>query len=121
HFQAVTFKHEIYVVGGMTGGFPHEKPLDHIYIYNPAKDEWRKSAEIPVERRRGSGGTVVYNNKIYLVCGIQDGHYSGTVGWLEEFDPATQKWQRLPDAPHTRDHFHAAVVNRQLCLAGGRE
>jgi len=89
HFQAVTFNHEIWVVGGMAGGFPHEKPFENIYIYNPAKDEWRKGAEIPVNRRRGSGGTVVYKNKIYLIAGIQDGHWEGTVNWLDSFDPAT--------------------------------
>ncbi len=120
HFQALTYNHEIYVVGGMTGGFPHEKPLDNIYIYNLKNDEWRKGAEIAAERRRGSGGAVVYNNKIYLVCGIQDGHYTGTVTWLDEFDPATQKWQQLKDAPHARDHFNAAVINHKLYLAGGR-
>lgn len=79
HFQAVAFNHEIYVVGGMSGGFPHEQPFEHIYIYNPVKDDRRKSAEIPKNRQRGSGGTVVYQNRIYLIAGIQDGHYKGTV------------------------------------------
>lgn len=120
HFQGVTYKGEIYVVGGMTGSFPHEVPLTHIYIYNPAKDEWRKGAEIPATRRRGSGGSVVYKNKIYTVCGITDGHWLGTVNWLDEFDPATQQWRTLANAPHARDHFHAAIINNELYLAGGR-
>jgi N-acetylneuraminic acid mutarotase len=120
HFQGISYEGEIYVVGGMTGRFPHETPLTHIYIYNPKEDAWRKGAEIPESRRRGSGGSIVYNNKIYTVCGIIDGHWQGTVSWLDEFDPATQQWRRLRDAPHARDHFHAAVVNNQLFLAGGR-
>lgn len=120
HFQAISYKNEIYVVGGMTGGFPHEKPLENIYIYNPEKDDWRKGAEIPKTRRRGSGGTVVFNNKIYWIGGIQDGHWEGTVSWLDEWDPATGKWQTLPDAPHARDHFSAVAINNKLYVAGGR-
>ncbi len=27
HFQAISFHHEIYVMGAMTGNYPHEKPL----------------------------------------------------------------------------------------------
>ncbi|MDQ6813254.1 MAG: galactose oxidase [Bacteroidota bacterium] len=120
HFQGVSYDHEIYVVGGMTGRFPHEIPLPNIYIYNPERDEWRKGAEIPEARRRGSGGTVVYNDRIYMVCGIVDGHWQGSVTWLDEFNPSTQQWKTLPDAPHARDHFHAAVINNSIYIAGGR-
>ncbi|MBD0280367.1 MAG: hypothetical protein ICV81_20730 [Flavisolibacter sp.] len=120
HFQGITFNHEIYVMGGMAGRFPHEKPFDSIYIYNPAKDEWRKGSEIPENRRRGSGGAVVYKKKIYFVCGIQDGHYEGTVNWLDVFDPSTGKWQTLADAPHARDHLQTVVINDKIYVAGGR-
>jgi N-acetylneuraminic acid mutarotase len=30
------------------------------------------------------------------------------------------KWEQLPDAPHARDHFQAAVCNDRLYLIGGR-
>jgi N-acetylneuraminic acid mutarotase len=120
HFQAVAYKNKVYVVGGMYGHFPHEKPFENIYIYDTQKDEWQKGPEMPAGRLRGSGGCVVYKNKIYLICGIQDGHYDGTVGWMDEFDPADGKWRKLADAPHARDHFHAVVINDKLYLTGGR-
>jgi len=120
HFQAVAYGDKIYVVGGMTGNYPHEKPLENIYIYDTQKDEWQKGPEMPPNRLRGSGGTVIYKGKIYLVCGIQDGHFDGTVTWMDEFDPTTGKWNILPDAPHARDHFNAVVIGHQLYLAGGR-
>ncbi|MDB5120442.1 MAG: Kelch repeat type 1-containing protein [Sphingobacteriales bacterium] len=120
HFQAVAYKKEIYIVGGMTSKFPHETPLDHIYIYNPKTDIWRKGAEIPKNRRRGSGGTVVFKNKIFLVGGIQDGHFDGTVNWMDAFDPLTNTWETFKDAPHARDHFHATVINNKLYASGGR-
>jgi len=120
HFQAVAYKNFIYVVGAMNGGFPHEKPLENVYIYNTLTDVWTKGPAMPPGRLRGSGGTVVYKDKIYLVCGIQDGHWDGFSTWMDEFDPATGAWTILPDAPHARDHFNATVMGHKLYLAGGR-
>jgi N-acetylneuraminic acid mutarotase len=120
HFQAVAYNNLIYVIGAMTGNYPHEVPLPDVHVYNPVNDQWSVGAEIPAGRRRGSAGVVAYNDKIYVVGGIQDGHSSGTVAWFDEFDPATGQWTTLPDAPHVRDHFHAAVVNGKLYAAGGR-
>lgn len=120
HFQAVAYKNELWVLGGFTGGYPHEKPIPNIYIFNPQKNEWRKGADIPQDRLRGAAGVFVYQNKIYIVCGIQDGHWDGHVGWLDEYDPKTNSWRKLPDAPHVRDHVHAALIDHKIYIAGGR-
>ncbi len=120
HFQAIEYKGEIYVLGAFTGDYPHETPIPRIYIYNPKKDKWREGAEIPAGRRRGAAGVTVYKDKIYLVCGITDGHWDGHVTWLDEYDPKTNTWKVLPDAPRGRDHFQAAVVGDQMLVAGGR-
>lgn len=120
HFQAIEYNNEAYVMGAFMGQYPHEKPLTSIYIFNPAKNEWREGPGIPADRLRGATGAINYNNKLYLVCGIQDGHYDGHVGWLDEFDPKTNTWRKLPDAPHVRDHVSVAVINDKLYVAGGR-
>ncbi|WP_128546419.1 Kelch repeat-containing protein [Larkinella soli] len=120
HFQAINYNDEIYVMGAFEGKYPHETPIPNIYIYSPRKGEWRKGPEIPQEKRRGSAGVVVYNNRIYMVCGIIDGHYDGHVAWLDEYDPKADTWKRLADAPRVRDHISAAVVGNKLYLAGGR-
>jgi N-acetylneuraminic acid mutarotase len=120
HFQAVEYKGEIYVMGAFTGDYPHETPIPNIYIYNPKKDQWRKGAEIPQDRRRGAAGVAVYQNRIYLVSGIIDGHWDGHVPWLDEFDPKTGTWRKMPDMPNPRDHFQAAIAGNQLIVAGGR-
>jgi len=119
HFQAIVYKDEIYLVGAMTAGYPHEKPVENIYIYNPKQDAWRTGAVIPGDRRRGSGGVVVYKNKFYLISGIQDGHWTGNVTWFDEYDPKTDQWKKLSDAPTARDHAHAAVVGDKLYMIGG--
>ncbi|UFH54034.1 Kelch repeat-containing protein [Spirosoma sp. KNUC1025] len=120
HFQAITYNGELYVMGAFQGKYPHETPIPNIYIYNPKQSAWRVGPEIPKDRLRGSAGVVVYNNKIYMACGIIDGHYDGHVAWLDEYDPKTNTWKKLADAPRTRDHITAAVVGDKLYLAGGR-
>ena len=120
HFQPVLWDNKIYMVGAMTGGYPKEPPMTHIQIYDPIADKWIEGSEIPSTRRRGSAGTVLYNGKIYMACGITLGHTSGTNNWFDEYDPATDTWKVLPDAPHKRDHFHAVVLNGKLYCIGGR-
>lgn len=120
HFQAVTVENEVWVLGAFTGKYPHEKPIPNIHIFNPARNEWRVGPEIPEDRRRGAAGVFVYKGKVYIVCGIQDGHWDGHVAWMDVYDPKTNQWQKLPDAPHVRDHVQAVVVNDKVYVAGGR-
>jgi len=120
HFQAVVYGNAIYLVGAMTGGYPKELPLENIWIYYPEPDKWEKGAEIPEPRRRGCSGAVVYNDKIYLACGIKFGHTSGTTNMFDSYDLKTGKWEMLTDAPHIRDHFPAIVANDKMYCIGGR-
>ena len=120
HFQPVLWNNKIYMVGAMTGDYPKEPPMSHIQIYDPEKDIWSKGGEIPKERQRGSAGTVVYKDKIYMACGITLGHTSGTNNWFDVYDPATDRWSTLPDAPHKRDHYHAVVLEDKMYCLGGR-
>lgn len=120
HFQPVNLNGLVYAAGAMNGPFPHEVPLSKVYVYNSASDKWLSGASIPVARRRGASGAVVYNNKIYVVGGITDGHWYGWVKWFDEYDPSTNTWKVLHDAPHARDHFQAVVINNKLYIAGGR-
>jgi hypothetical protein len=120
HFQAVAYKNEIYVLGALTGKYPHETPIEHIWIFNPIKNEWRKGAAIPKDRLRGAAAAFAYKDKIYVACGITDGHWDGHVTWFDAYDPLSNRWEKLPDAPHARDHISGTVIGDKLYLAGGR-
>ncbi len=120
HFQAVVHDHRILVVGTMTGKYPKEPPVPHIIIYTPATDTWSQGPDLPSDRLRGGAGTVIHNNTLYLVCGIQIGHWGGHVAWLDALDLKTMQWSRLPDAPRARDHFQAAILDGKLYAVGGR-
>ena len=120
HFQPVYYKGLIYFICAMTGPYPKEVGLPNIYTYNPKTDTWAKGDPIPADRIRGSAGVVVYKDKFYIVAGIQNGHQQGWVNWVDEYDPATGKWRKLPDAPRARDHFQAAIVGDKLYALAGR-
>jgi N-acetylneuraminic acid mutarotase len=120
HFQAIEYKKELWIMGAFTGGYPHEAPIANIYIYNLKKKQWRIGPLIPKERQRGAAAVFVYNSKIYMSCGITDGHWDGHVAWLDEYNPKTNTWSQLPDAPHARDHVQAVVINNKIYLAAGR-
>ncbi len=120
HFQAVVYKDAIYIVGAMTGKYPSEKPLEYIWKYFPDKDVWVIGDKIPNERQRGGAGAVLYNDTIYLVCGIDFGHTSGTNNNFDSYNLVTGKWEILTKAPHIRDHFSAIVVEDKLYCIGGR-
>jgi N-acetylneuraminic acid mutarotase len=120
HFQAVSLGEVIYIVGAMTGQYPHETPLANVIAYYPATDTFETLHEIPESRRRGAAGAIVFEDKIYLVGGIVNGHVDGYQPWLDEYDPQTGKWQALPDATFARDHVQAAVLNDKLYVFGGR-
>lgn len=121
HFQPVVWEHRILLAGAMTGAYPHETALDRILIYDPRQDAWSWGAEIPEDRRRGGAGAALHEGKLYLVCGIKNGHWDGWVNWLDRFDLKTNTWEELPDAPRVRDHFQAAFVGDKLYAAGGRK
>lgn len=120
HYQAVPYKGKIYVMGAFSGGYPHETPIPHIYIYDPATDTWTQGDEIPADRRRGAAGVAIYKDKFYLLGGAEDGHWADNRDYLDEYDPKTGKWTKLPSMPRVRDHFQAVVVGDKLYAVGGR-
>ena len=120
HFQAVSYQGDVYVLGAMQGGYPAEQPLSHIMIYQTASDRWIQGPEIPEDRRRAASGVVVVDDKVYMLCGITQGHNTGHVAWVDRYDLKTGSWQVLAEAPRPRDHFQAAFHEGKIYCAGGR-
>lgn len=120
HFQALEYEGKVLVAGAFTGRFPGETPVPNLYFYHPASDTWEVGPEIPEARRRGSAGAFLREGKLYLVSGLIDGHRSGWVPWFDVYNFETGEWNVLPDAPRSRDHFQAVLLDDQVVLAGGR-
>lgn len=120
HITPVSMGNKIIVATGLTGHYPNEKPLTHIYEYYPSQDRWVKAAEIPENRRRGAAGVVLHNETIYIVGGIINGHTSGTTNFFDSFDVKTSQWVVHDDSPRERDHTNAVIVGNHLFSLGGR-
>ncbi len=120
HFQAASYRGKIIAAGAMTGPFPDEIPLSNIYVYDPIYDMWTIGPEIPEARRRGSSGVVLYEDKLYLICGIKNGHNGGHKNWVDVYDFQTREWKILADAPRARDHFQAIIDGGKIYAFSGR-
>jgi N-acetylneuraminic acid mutarotase len=122
HFQAVEYQGLIWVIGAFqTNSFPKEVPATNIYVYDSARNKWNIGMSIPSSRQRGGAGLVVYDGKFYVVGGNTNGHDGGFVNWADEYDPVSNEWTPLQDAPNARDHFSAVVVGNQIYCIGGRQ
>lgn len=120
HFQPVVYEGKIYVIAALTGKWPRETPTEYVYIYDPANDKWSKGDVIPEDRRRGSTGNVLYEGKIYIACGIKNGHIGDHKNWMDRYDPKTGQWEVLADAPRARDHFQAVLADGKIYAPAGR-
>jgi len=121
HFQAVSLGKKVYVLDAFyTGQFPDQIPAPNAYSYDTETDTWQQLAGLPADRQRAGAGAAAYNGKLYLVAGIKHGHSSGTNNLFDEYDPQTNTWTALPDAPHIRDHSSAVVIGDKLYAVGGR-
>ena len=121
HFQPVLVDGEIWIVGAMTGPWPDETPLGHIWRYLPNEDRFERGVALPQGRLRGGGGVAVYGGRIWWAGGITNGHRSGSVAWLDSYDLGSEQWRQHTDAPHARDHWQLAATGNRLYAAGGRQ
>lgn len=121
HLQATSLGNKIYVLDAFDNGqYPNQVPAPYAYSYDTQTDKWEQLAGLPEDRRRAGAGEAAHDGKLYIVCGIKHGHSSGTNGLFDEYDPKTNTWKALPDAPHIRDHSMAVVIGDKLYAIGGR-
>lgn len=123
HFQPCSFHAKIYIISSWFGNFPREQNNAKIWIYNTKTNKWSSRDGLPPNRRRGGGACVRYKKNLCVVAGNRGGHgaQSTSLGWMDCYNVKTNKWNsNYPNMPDPRDHTGGALVNRQLCVAGGR-
>jgi N-acetylneuraminic acid mutarotase len=100
----------IVVTGGQSGG----RLIDTTEVFDGK--QWSEGANIPTPREH--------------LAAASDGDYLYAVGGralspdknsaaLERYDPATDRWQKLPNMPSARGGLGAAIVDGQLLAVGG--
>ena len=98
----------------VTGGQADERLLDTTEVFDGKK--WSAGANIPTPREHvaaASDGHFVY------VVGGRRMSSDKNVAALERYDPASDRWERLPDMPTARGGLGAALVDGHLMAVGG--
>lgn len=126
HFQCVEADGKLWAVSSWTGKYPREKNNNKIYVYDVASDSWSTRAGMPSERNRGGSAAIRRGDIIYVIAGNIGGHgeHATSYTWMDAYNFRTDTWlkQKYPDMPGGgRDHVGGALVNDELCVAGGRD
>ncbi|HEX8073688.1 MAG TPA: DUF1668 domain-containing protein [Thermoleophilaceae bacterium] len=104
---------ELYVAGGFTR--PQED-LSLLEIYNFKTARWRRGRDMAVARDHAAAAVV--DGKLYVIGGRPLSLY-GDLGDTERYDPASDRWERLPALPFPRSSMSAVTVGDQIVAIGG--
>nr|XP_039255350.1 kelch-like protein 12 [Styela clava] len=104
----VTFREEIYFIGGTNG----DKKVDK---YSPSIGSWL-SVE-PMNLDRGTPAAAVYDDRIYVAGGFW---WSSELSRTEFFNPDDNTWTNLASMTIPRFDFSLCVVNNSLFAVGHR-
>ena len=110
--SAAEFGGKIYVFGGVMGPPGPITILQTLWIYNVAANSWSRGKDLPSANFGIAVGVI--GTKIILATGSGFGNQT----W--QYDPASDTYTRLADAPAFQARMHATVANNELrAFAGG--
>ncbi len=104
----------IFIVGGAEG----IRLVAPTYEYNVITRQWRTLAPIPTPRDHLAAAALAGN-----ICAVGGRTLSLALNLasFECYDPRTDSWSRLPDAPTARGGIGAAANGKTLYVAGGEQ
>ena len=111
---------EVIVFSGHTGpGHP-----DHVLIYDPGTDEWRKSSPMPMLPAERLAGAWTGERLIiwggYATYGEHDEDGDAVFGHGALYDPVTDTWELMPQAPITDRCDHSGTwTGTEFIVFGG--
>ena len=122
HHQAqAAYNGKLYILGGCLRAISGEGGTTNAWEYDPATDNYRAIAPIPVKRCSAHAEEV--GGKIYLIGGLEpleDGTGTRVTGRNDVYDPATNTWTSRSPMPTSRNHAFSGVVNGKIYVIGGR-
>lgn len=117
---------KIYGIGGFSGAIPDWRAHATVFVYDARARRWSDGPPLPQPRAEGVVATV--EGKIYFIGGRvpaspDAAHISAHADTArgEVLDPASGRWERIPDAPTARNSAAAAVVDGRIYVVGGRQ
>ncbi len=98
----------------VTGGQDDGRLLDTTEVFDGK--QWRAGADIPTPREHLAAASD--GQFVYAVGGRRLSPDKNSAA-LERYEPASDRWQRLPDMPTARGGLGAAIVDGHLLAVGG--
>ena len=91
---------------------------DVVERYDLRRDRWTRVKPIP--QAVNHAAAVAYRGALYVVGGYTAaGGLAAETSALWRYEPAADRWSRLPDAPTPRAALVAGVIGDRLYVAGG--
>lgn len=115
---AARIKDKIYISGGnrnFTGAWNATGVSSRLYAYDWRLDQVSRKADMPLATAEGVTGVI--NNKLYVLAGRCSGQ--SLCRNFYRYDPATNTWTTLPQAPNSHRHGAGAVLGGKFYVAGG--
>jgi N-acetylneuraminic acid mutarotase len=131
-FGIVVLDGKIYAIGGCVRNYVSSwteglsgtiETVDTNYEYDPTVDSW--TSLLPMPTARYDFATVVYDDSIYCIGGLQSVFRNGhslevSTGAVEVFNFSTNKWETKTSMPTPRDSFVTIVYGDDVyCVGGG--
>jgi N-acetylneuraminic acid mutarotase len=86
--------------------------------YDIRRDRWTRVSDMPVGLNHPAAAA--HQGHVYVLGGYRSrGDLRGETAALYRYDPATDRWRRLPDAPTARGALAVGVIGNKLYAAGG--
>jgi N-acetylneuraminic acid mutarotase len=119
---AHTINGKVYVFGGSNDDsingitFPNT-----VEVFDPGTNSWSIIPSNGQFSGRYFGGSVLYNNKVYVIGGQGGTGAGGYIGDIEIFDPSTNQWTTLTPSGKfiRRKMFACAELNGKIYVMGG--
>ncbi|GIW75935.1 MAG: hypothetical protein KatS3mg104_0998 [Phycisphaerae bacterium] len=122
HFGSVVIGKYVYAVGGQNGGDEWYQNSSRVDRYDVTTNTWTRLKDLPTGRGHSNENTVVAEGKIYLIGGagnVPSKAQSNARSTVFRYDPDSNTWQTLNNAPVARKNATVAYIDAYLYLIGG--
>jgi len=109
---------KVYVIGGFGST---AEPVDIVEVFDPAADEWRTVAPLPIALHHAAAAVV--DGRLIVVGGYTGGRVRwSAVGTVFEYEPTRNAWRGRAQMPTPRGALAvAALAGRVYALGGSAE
>jgi N-acetylneuraminic acid mutarotase len=119
HVNAAALGGKVYLAGGRVD---EEASSASFFRYDPATERWEVLPDLPLGPT-SSSGLVAAGGRIVVIGGDDELGWEDGGGWVTPtawaYDPAANRWQRLPDLATERHALGAAVAGGRIYAIGG--